>query len=67
MPFHADSGVARSQGERPAAVFYPFEHPTPYAMILLIDNLSEKRQNSPPRPFISARANAHGTESHDFH
>jgi hypothetical protein len=27
----AISGVARLQGKRPAAVFYPFGHPTPYA------------------------------------
>jgi hypothetical protein len=27
----AVSGVARLQGERPAAVFYPFGQPTPYA------------------------------------
>jgi hypothetical protein len=26
----AVSGVARLQGEQPAAVFYPFGHPTPY-------------------------------------
>jgi hypothetical protein len=30
-PRTAVSGVARPQGGRPAAVFYPFGHPTPYA------------------------------------
>jgi hypothetical protein len=28
----AVSGVVRLQGRRPAAVFYSFEHPTPYAI-----------------------------------
>jgi hypothetical protein len=32
------SGVARPQGKWPAAVFYPFEHPKPYA--------SEKRKGT---------------------
>jgi hypothetical protein len=30
-PDTAVSGVAHPQGRRPAAVFYPFEHPMPYA------------------------------------
>jgi hypothetical protein len=28
---HVVSGMARPQGEQPAAVFYPFGHPMPYA------------------------------------
>jgi hypothetical protein len=28
--------MARPQGERPAAVCYPFGHPTPYAMVSLL-------------------------------
>jgi hypothetical protein len=31
LPETAVSGVARPQDGRPAAVFYPFGHPTPYA------------------------------------
>jgi hypothetical protein len=27
------AGVARLHGKRPAAVFYPFGHPTPYAYV----------------------------------
>jgi hypothetical protein len=30
-PETAVSGVARLQGGRPAAIFYPFGHPSPYA------------------------------------
>jgi hypothetical protein len=29
-------GVARSQGERPAAVFYPLGYPTPYGPVLYV-------------------------------
>jgi hypothetical protein len=32
-PETAASGVAHPQGWRPAAVFYPLGHPTPYAMV----------------------------------
>jgi hypothetical protein len=37
LKFHlglmAVSGVAHQQSEQPAAVFYPFGHPTPYAYV----------------------------------
>jgi hypothetical protein len=52
----AVSGVAHLQGRRPAAVFYPFGHPTPYAYdlksnfgdLIMSGNERVLEQNAPP-------------------
>jgi hypothetical protein len=39
------SGVARLQGGRPAAIFYPLGHPTPYAYTFGGSSFSLRNQN----------------------